>query len=54
MTVTKDQNLEHLYLSFSAITDVASDVYGVAIIARDVTSEDIAEMKIKQANAELK
>ena len=54
MTITKDQNLVHLYLSFSAITDVVSDVNSVAIIARDVISEHITEMKIKRANAELK
>jgi PAS domain S-box-containing protein len=53
VTITKDQNPVYLSLSFSAITDFTSDVNGVAIIARDVTNEHIAEMKIKQANAEL-
>ena len=53
VTITKDQNSVFLSLSFSAITDFASDVHGVAIIARDITNEHIAEMKIKQANADL-
>jgi PAS domain S-box-containing protein len=53
VTITKDQNSVFLSLSFSAITDFASDVHGVAIIARDITNEHIAEIKIKQANADL-
>jgi PAS domain S-box-containing protein len=53
VTITKNQKSVYLSLSFSGITDFASDVNGVAIIARDVTKEHIAEMKIKQANAEL-
>ncbi|MGK0305543.1 MAG: PAS domain S-box-containing protein [Gammaproteobacteria bacterium] len=53
VTITKDQNSVFLSLSFSAITDFASDVQGVAIIVRDITNEHIAEMKIKQENADL-
>jgi PAS domain S-box-containing protein len=53
VTIIKDGKPVYLYLSFSAITDFASDVNGVAIIARDVTNEHIAEVNIKQANAEL-
>jgi PAS domain S-box-containing protein len=53
ITIIKNQKPVYLSLSFSAITDFASDVNGVAIIARDVTKEYIADVKIKQANAEL-
>jgi len=53
MTITKDQKLVYLSLSFSAITDFASDINGVVIIVRDVTHKHVLNMKIKQENATL-
>jgi PAS domain S-box-containing protein len=53
ITIIKDHEPVYLYLSFSAITDLASDVNGVAIIVRDITKEHIADVKIKRSNAEL-
>ncbi|ABG40622.1 PAS/PAC sensor hybrid histidine kinase [Paraglaciecola sp. T6c] len=42
-----------LALSFSPIANSEDRIEGIAIIARDVTQERIADEKIKQANAEL-
>ena len=53
VTIKTEQGIVYLSLSFSAIIDFSSDINGVAIIARDVTKEHIADMKIKQSNAEL-
>ncbi|GAC32856.1 multi-sensor hybrid histidine kinase [Paraglaciecola polaris LMG 21857] len=50
---TKQKEWLHLSLSFSGIANEDGDVKGVAIIARNVTIERIAEEKIKQANTEL-
>jgi PAS domain S-box-containing protein len=50
---TRNGSQLHLALSFSAISNDNGEVIGIAIIARNVTNERIADEKIKQANAEL-
>lgn len=50
---TKEGSQRYLALSFSSISNDDGEVKGIAIIARNVTNERIADEKIKQANAEL-
>ncbi|WP_299075200.1 ATP-binding protein [uncultured Paraglaciecola sp.] len=53
ISITKNAQPRYYYCSFSAIKGHATDVNGVAIIVRDVTIEHLADVKIKQVNAEL-
>ncbi|QHJ10258.1 Signal transduction histidine-protein kinase BarA [Paraglaciecola mesophila] len=50
---SKEGSQRYLSLSFSSISNDVGEVKGIAIIARNVTNERIADDKIKQANAEL-
>ena len=50
---SKENSATFLALSFSPIANNEDRIKGIAIIARDVTQERIADEKIKQANAEL-